>query len=428
MQKLMIFAALSAVAACDSAQITSAENETAVNADAASAPAATDISLPAGFRATVFHEGVGANARHIAVRDNGDVFVARRDGEVVVLRDTDDDGVADDEARRELPVTTGVQIYDGYLYVSDRGTVSRVALDDNPAPQGEVETVVDGFIADRQHGDKTFAISGAGDLYVNVGVPSNACMQQMRTPGSPGQDPCPLLERFGGVWKYDADRLGQDQMADGERLITGARNIVALDWSDREGALLTAQHGRDQLSQFFPEIFDEEDNAEMPAEEFHIVREFSDFGWPYTFYDPRTNRRLVAPEYGGDGEMEAEAGRYKEPDYAFPAHWAPNDILVYTGDQFPEQYRRGAFIAFHGSWNRAPLEQAGYRVVFTPIDNGEVSGEPTDFATGFPGRESFTSPRDAARRPMGLAQGPDGALYISDSVGGRIWKVTYVGE
>lgn len=427
MQKLTFLAAAAAIAACDNAQIATASSDSATDA-AVAAPAATDISLPAGFRATVFHDGVGDNARHIAVRENGDVFVARRDGEVVGLRDVDGDGAADEEARRDLPVTTGVQVHDGYLYVSDQGSVSRIALDDNLVPGGEPETIVDGFIVDRQHGEKTFAISGAGDLYVNVGVPSNACMQQMRTPGSPGQDPCPILERFGGVWRYDADRPGQDQMADGERLITGARNIVALDWSDQANGLLVAQHGRDQLSQFFPDLFDDEDNAEMPAEEFHIVREFSDLGWPYTFYDPLTDRRLVAPEYGGDGEQVAEAGRYKEPDYAFPGHWGPNDILAYTSDQFPAAYRNGAFVGFHGSWNRAPREQAGYRVVFTPIENGEVSGEPWDFATGFPGRESFTSPRDAERRPMGLAQGPGGALYISDSVGGRIWKVTYVGE
>lgn len=112
---------------------------------------------------------------------------------------------------------------------------------------------------------------------------------------------------------------------------------------------------------------------------------------------------------------------------AFPGHWAPNDLLFYTGDAFPAGARGGAFIAFHGSWNRAPLPQGGYQLVFVPFEGAEPAGAWTTFADAFKGAEVLGDSRDARFRPMGLAQGPDGALYIADSVQGRIWRVTWQG-
>lgn len=111
---------------------------------------------------------------------------------------------------------------------------------------------------------------------------------------------------------------------------------------------------------------------------------------------------------------------------AFPGHWAPNDLLFYTGSQFPARYRNGAFIAFHGSWNRAPQRQAGYFVVFVPFIQGEPAREWEIFADDFTGTAApVESPADARFRPMGLAQGADGSLYISDSQRGRVWRVLY---
>ncbi len=104
---------------------------------------------------------------------------------------------------------------------------------------------------------------------------------------------------------------------------------------------------------------------------------------------------------------------------------APDGLLFYTGKMFPEKYRNGAFIAFHGSWNRAPLNQKGYFVVFVPFSNGKPSGKYEVFASGFAGKANITSPAQAAHRPCGLAQGPDGALYVSDDVKGTIWKIVY---
>jgi glucose/arabinose dehydrogenase len=128
---------------------------------------------------------------------------------------------------------------------------------------------------------------------------------------------------------------------------------------------------------------------------------------------------------------------------AFPGHWAPNDLLFYTGNAFPARYRNGAFVCFHGSWNRAPLKQGGYFVAFIPMDKaGRPAGPYEVFAENFAGvnepgvpgktadagKPDLASPNDAKHRPMGLAQGPDGSLYISDSVKGTVWRVVYTAK
>ncbi|MEQ8860302.1 MAG: PQQ-dependent sugar dehydrogenase [Pseudomonadales bacterium] len=396
--------------------------------EASDSPAAQDadnpLSAPPGFQVGVYHDGIGASARHLVVRDNGDVLVARRDGMLVGLRDRDGDGRADVQEERRLPITTGLAVHDGMLYFSDDVSVSRLPLDDGLLPQGEPQAVVSGFPEQGSHAAKTIALDGEGNLYVNVGAPSNACQAQARTPGSPGQRPCPQLERQAAIWRFPPGASGLDQ-SDGERFVTGVRNVVAMDWDPAAQGIYFAMHGRDQLSGLWPDYFDDAASAEMPAEEFHRAERGADYGWPYTFYDPRSARRLVAPEYGGDGEAVAEAGRYRDPLYAFPAHWAPNGLRFYHAAQFPERYRGGVFIAWRGSWNRAPLPQDGYRVTFLPFADGAPSGAAEDFLTGFKGAAQIAQPGEAAHRPMGLDVAPDGALFVSDTEEGRIWRVSY---
>jgi glucose/arabinose dehydrogenase len=113
----------------------------------------------------------------------------------------------------------------------------------------------------------------------------------------------------------------------------------------------------------------------------------------------------------------------RQPAVAFPGHWAPNAIHVYRGTQFPGEYRGGAFVAFHGSWNRAPLPQQGYNVTFVPFENGRPTGRFTVFADGFRGET-----RETTYRPTGLAEGPDGSLYVSDDRGGRIYRISWRGR
>jgi len=392
------------------------------NAQAGAVYRVGEITVPDGFKISVFHEGVGRRARQLTVRDNGDVFVARIDGTLIALRDSDGDGKANQTQERKMAITTDVDIRDGWLYFSDRVSLNRVALDDNLMPAGDAETVISGFPAERQHAEKTFTFDDAGNIYVNIGAPANACQEEMRTKGSPGMLPCPILEKYAGIWKFNGNVSGQSP-EDGALFVTGVRNAMALQWHSGGQGLLTAVHGRDQLSSLWPDFYTDAQSADLPAEELHLAKEGAHLGWPYTYYDPFKNARMKGPEYGGDGVATDEEG-YSKPLHAFPAHWAPNDLVVVNRPGNPKGYREGAFIAFHGSWNRAPLPQAGYRVSFVPMSGGKVSGTPINFAVGFELKENIPSPGDAAHRPMGLAIGPNGDLFISDSVKGTIWRVT----
>ncbi|MBO6505040.1 MAG: PQQ-dependent sugar dehydrogenase [Kordiimonadaceae bacterium] len=393
---------------------------------------ATGISLPAGFKATVFADEIG-QARHIFAAENGWVYVALRrpvDGNgAVALNDSDGDGVADNREYFAAGMQgTGVAVHDGHLYYSTDVAVMRWPLPAAGAPEGDATIIAEGFVPETQHASKNIDFDESGNLYVNVGAPSNACMREMRKKGSPGMRPCPLLEKYAGIWRFDAAKPNQDQMADGHRYSTGIRNGLAMAWNPHADALYMAQHGRDQFASFFPEMFTNEQSAELPSEEFHRLSDGYDAGWPYSYYDHEQGKRMVMPEYGGDGKTESNEG--ETPLVGFPGHWAPNDMLFLNGDAMPEAYQKGAFIAFHGSWNRAPLPQQGYRVVYVPLDaDGNVSGDWVTFANGFAGPDPVMSPRNAKHRPMGLAEGPDGAIYISSLMsGGRVWKVTYEGN
>jgi glucose/arabinose dehydrogenase len=317
---------------------------------------------------------------------------------------------------------TGVAIHDGHLYYSSTTEVYRVALDRGELlPTGEPELIVGGFPSQGQHASKPLTFDTSGHMYVTVGAPSNACQEEMRTLESPGMDPCPQLELAGGIWRFDAATPGQSQ-ADGIRYATGIRNAVALDWDTATDSLYAVQHGRDSLSELFPDLFTREQRTEIPAEELFRVGEGDDFGWPYCYYDPFQERKVLAPEYGGDGQEVGRCADVAPTLIAFPAHWAPNDMLFYTGSELPGAYRGGLFIAFHGSWNRMP-PQAGYNLVFVPFSDGMPAGAWEIFADGFAGPGEIATPGDAEHRPMGLAQGPDGTLYITDSRQGRIWRV-----
>lgn len=381
-----------------------------------------EVTVPAGFTATVVQEGLGAG-RHLVLNGN-DIYLASRNG-LVAMRDTNGDGKVDETKPFGDVKGTGIRLYKDWLYASDNVGVYRYALKKGElAPSGARETVVSGFPVERQHADKTFALDEKGGLYVNIGAPSNSCQEKDRQEGSLGLNSCPILEKYGGVWYFDGNKLNQTP-ADGRRYATGMRNAVALEWNRSQHALYSAIHGRDSIDTLFPKLYTAQDNATRQAEEFHKITDGGDFGWPYTFWDTKLNQRVVAPEYGGDGKKVAQAGKYPDPLVAYPAHWAPNDLLFYSGSSFPAKYKDGAFIAFHGSWNRAPEPQAGYKVVFQPMKDGKASGPYEVFADGFAGEIKDNSPRNAEFRPTGLAVGPDGSLYIADSQKGRIWRVSY---
>lgn len=397
------------------------------------------LVLPDGFCAMEFHPG-GAGARHLDVRDDGSVFVAvpavRRRGQVtepggiLVLQDRDGDGRADTETWLGRGVAGGNEVLlDGEtVWVAPNDAVLRYTLPaDSTSPTEGPDTVVQGLPTNGNHTTKSVALGPGGALFVDIGSASNACQEQPRTAGSPGRDPCRELETRAGVWRFDPERTGQTQ-ADGRRFATGLRNVVALRTQPGTGALYGVQHGRDQLHDLFPDLFSVEQSAEKPAEELVRIEDGDDFGWPYCYYDPATETLVLAPEYGGDGAEVGRCAEKKDPLVGFPAHWAPDDLEFYTGSQFPTRYQGGAFIAFHGSWNRAPLPQEGYNVVFLAFRDGQPTTDWEVFANGFrPEPTEGGAPQGPSFRPVGVAMGPDGSLYVSESQQGRIWRIVYRG-
>jgi glucose/arabinose dehydrogenase len=386
------------------------------------------LKLPDGFSARIFADDIG-RARHLVVTPQGFVYVklARlEDGKgIVLLQDLDKDGKAEKQtAFGDFP-GTGIALTNDYLYASSDEEIFRYALDGKGMVKDsdDPERIVTGLINRRQHASKSIALDGRGNIYVNIGAFSNACQERDRTKGSKGMMPCPVLDSAGGIWQFSASRHDQ-RYGDGKRYATGLRNVVGLDWNKQSNQLFVAQHGRDQLFQLFPDLYDEKKSAELPAETLYALKEGDDCGWPYVYYDGFQNKKILAPEYGGDGRKTG-GEKAIDPLVAFPAHIAPNALLFYTGTMFPAKYRNGAFIAFHGSWNRAPEPQKGYFVAFVPFKNGKPSGQWEVFADNFASTQTIESPGQAKHRPCGLAQGPDGALYVSDDVKGTIYKITY---
>lgn len=394
-------------------------------------PDDTGLKLPAGFSAQIFADDIG-RARHIAVTPQGNVYVklGRLDGGkgIVMLQDLNKDGKAEKKTTFGDYQGTGIAVTRDYLYASSDEEVFRYALDASGVVKNpdSPERIITGLINRRQHAAKSITLDGRGNIYVNIGAFSNACQEQDRTKGSKGMMPCPILDSAGGIWQFSASKRDQTY-GDGKRYATGLRNVVGLDWNKQVNQLFVTQHGRDQLFQLFPEIYDAKKSAELPAETLYAIKEGDDCGWPYVYYDSFQKKKILAPEYGGDG-TKTGGEKAIDPIMAFPAHIAPNALLFYTGTMFPARYRNGAFIAFHGSWNRAPEPQKGYFVAFVPFKNGKPSGDWEIFADNFAGTDNIESPGQAQHRPCGLAQGPDGALYVSDDVKGTIYKITYKGR
>lgn len=388
-----------------------------------------DIILPEGFTSVVVIESIG-QGRHLVINDNGDIYVSlnhlKNKCGIVALRDTNNDGKADIVKYFGKYSGTGIGIYNGYLYMGGDTVIVRYRLlPGELVPDTACEIIARGFLVNYQHAAKSITFDKEGNMYVNVGTPSNACQNPDRTLHTPGVDPCPLLDKFGGIWRFDAKKLNQDQLTDGYRYATGLRNCVALRWNNISNNLYSVQHGRDQLHELWPELYSEDNGVNLPAEEFFLLKDGSDCGWPYCYYDDSQSKKLLAPEYGGDAKSEGKCADKEKPIMSFPAHYAPNDLLFYYGKQFPEKYQNGAFIAFHGSWNRAPQEQKGYNIVFVPFNVDKPSGPWEVFADNFAGVKIIRSPGDAKSRPCGLAQGADGSLYVVEDTKGKIWKITY---
>ena len=378
------------------------------------APDNGGLALPEGFCASVVASDLGS-VRHLAVAPNGDLYAATGggyfSGGVAGFRDTNGDGVPDQHTTFGPVGGNDVAVHDGHLYLALRDRVVRWPLTSaRLKPEGDPETIVARLPDGGDHEEKTLAFPGGSVMLVKIGSASNSCQRFNRQSRSPGKDPCTELERRAGLWRFDADRKGQT-FADGRRWATGLRNAEALTVQPGTGAVWAAVNGRDQLGENWG--FSDVANANNPAEELVQVSEGDDIGWPYCYYSNDARRKVLAPEYGGDGRTVGRCSTAKAPAIAFPGHWAPMSLAFYPGTQFGPAYQGGMFVSFHGSWNRAPLPQAGFRVVFVPFADGKPKGSYQTFAVRQGGRF----------RPVGLAVGKDGALYVSADDSRTIWRI-----
>ncbi len=400
------------------------------------------LKLPTGFCATVFADGIG-HARQIVVAPSGIVYANTWSGKyygndtphsggfLVALQDKNGSGKASLIERFGETVATGgkggtgIAIYKGAIYAEINDQIVRYSFSkDAIVPDGPADTIVSGLPLTGDHPMHPFIIATDGAMYVDVATATNACQEKNRTPKSPGLKPCTELETRGGVWRFDANKTNQIFSPAG-RFATGIRNAEGFA-IEPDGQMLVTQHGRDQLYANWPGLYKPEQEATLPAEELLLLKSNGDYGWPECYYDAFQQKLTLAPEYGGDsGKAIGPCANKLGPIAAFPAHWAPNAMARYDKEQFPARYRNGVFIAFHGSWDRAPYPQGGYNVVFQPLNGDQPGGRCEIFADGFAG--TVESPAQALHRPSGLAVGPDGSLYVSDDIRGRIYRIVYRG-
>jgi glucose/arabinose dehydrogenase len=364
---------------------------------------------PAGFQVSVFAEDL-SDPRRMELAPNGDLFVAEsRSGTIIVLWDEDGDGVAEgrETFATGLDRPFGLAFHGSYLYVGNNGAVVRFPyragqrtasgpaehLVELPSSSDAIDTDTAerlGIDISRTRGFNHWTrnlIFGPDDekMYVAIGSATNAM---------PGTDP-----RRAAINEYDPDGAGHRVFAG------GLRNPVAMSFHPESGALWTAVHERDHLGD------------DLAPDYVTSVADGGFYGWPYAYIGPN-------PEPILNGARPDLVEATLVPDVLLPAHAAPMGMMFYTGDQFPERYRGGAFVALHGSINR--LDLVGYSVVFIPFDAGVPAGPPEDFLTGFILRDD--EEKEVWGRPVGVLQDPDGSLLVADDGGNRIFRVTYGGR
>jgi glucose/arabinose dehydrogenase len=335
-----------------------------------------------------------------------------KDGKGIIYLKEKDGKFVEQAAFGDYP-GTGIYIRNDYLYASSNDDVYRYKLNNN----GEVvnpnapEKIIVGLVNRRRDNAKTIAVDNSGNIYVNVGSYLGSCLVDTGSRQAP--NPCPLLDSVGGIWQFKTNKLNQ-QYKDGVRYATGFKHAVGLDWNSKTNSLFIMEHGRDNLHDLFPQYYTAEQSGLLPAETMYEVRKGSTGGWPYVYYDHFQHKKILSPEYGGDGKKTGKPDALN-PIVAFPAHLAPNSLLFYTNNKFPAKYQEGAFIAFHAK--SAELKK-GYLVGFVPFKGGKPSGNWEVFADGFlAGTDQH--------KPCGLAQGQDGSIYVTDDAKGSIYRIRY---
>ncbi len=345
-------------------------------------PAGFLPTVPAGFRVNVFAAHF-KYPRWLTVAPNGDIFLADSGaGEIIVLRDPKNSGGAQerevfaDGMRRPF----GIAFHENYVYVGNMNELVRLRYDPKTSKRlGEREHLMD--LPSGGHNTRSLAFSADGKhLFIAVGSNSNI---------DTGEDP-----RRAAVTICDPD--GKNA----RRYATGLRNPVGLAIEPVTGAVWTSVNERDELG----------DN--LPPDYFTSLRDGGFYGWPYSYIGDNVDPR-VKPQRP---ELVARA---IIPDVLLGAHVAPLQFAFYTGKQFPESYWGGAFVAEHGSWNRA--SRSGYQIAFVAFKNGKPSADPVPFLTGL---VPDPSRPEVYGRPAGVTVAPDGSLLVSDDGAGVLYRIS----
>lgn len=341
---------------------------------------ASRIRLPNGFSIITFATGLGT-ARMLRFTATGDLLVSSPStGKVFLLeRDADDDGRADGQRvlLDKLNSPHGLAVHGGWLYVGETTAVFRIRFDAAARQtSGEPERIIHD-LPTGGHWTKTLGVGPDGWLYLSMGSGCNVCIEDDK--------------RRAAIMRYHLDGSGEQIYA------TGLRNAVGFAWQPGTNALYATDNGRDWLGDDFP-----------PCELNRIV-EGGFYGWPFANGD-----RVPDPDFGkGKDDLIAAS---IPPAHRFGAHVAPLGLTFYSGTRFPQRYHGALFVAQHGSWNRST--KSGYRVVaLLPEPDGSFREE--DFATGFEIKD------DVKGRPVDVAEGPDGALYVSDDFTGSVYRIRY---
>ncbi len=359
-----------------------ATNSAGNGPDKVKPPAGFLPTVPPGFRLTVFAANF-KRPRWLTVAPNGDIFLADTGaGEIVVLRDPQHTGGAQEREvfADGMKRPFGIAFREDYVYVGNMNEVVRFRYDPKTSKRlGEKEHLLD--LPSGGHDTRSLAFSADGKhLFIGVGSASNI---------DTGEDP-----RRAAVTICDPDGKNARLYA------AGLRNPVGLALEPVTGEVWTTVNERDELGD------------DLPPDYFTSLKDGGFYGWPYSYIGGNVDPR-VKPQ---QPDLVARA---IVPDVLLGAHVAPLQFAFYTGKQFPESYRGGAFVAEHGSWNRAT--RSGYQIAFVAFKNGKPSADPVPFMTGLVPDPTGT---DVSGRPVGVTVAPDGSLLVSDDGAGVVYRIS----
>ncbi|MGJ5815358.1 PQQ-dependent sugar dehydrogenase [Paludibaculum fermentans] len=351
-------------------------------------PDGVSLKVPAGFHVTEFASGF-SKPRYLLTGPAGEILVSdsAAKGAVYALTDRNKDGrISDDEKKKlvgDLDRPYGLAIWKGYLYIAEATSIKRYKYDSAKQELAAGEEIIPLKGEGQGHWTRTLLFDKKGEsLYMGIGSRSNI------TPGDP--------EYRAAILRYNPDGTQREVIAG------GIRNPVGMDWNPSSGKLWASIQERDGLGD------------DLVPDYFTSIQPGAYYGWPYAYIGPNEEPR-------NKGQRPDLVAKTIVPDVILsPSHVAVLDARFYTGKQFPKKYQGGAFLAFHGSSNRA--SRAGYSVVFIPFKNGKPSGPQEDFLSGF---MSDPNSKEVWGRPVGVLPAKDGSLLVSEDGGNKLWKITY---